>query len=148
MKTCFRCGVSKPLEDFYKHPMMADGHLGKCKECAKEDVRMHRILHPDIVRETDRRKYAKTERGQRAKRLKQLRATVDWRMRRKANTMVGNAVRDKKLFPKSACEKCGSTLHIEGHHEDYSKPLDVIWLCRKCHYARHSELTRLGIVLP
>lgn len=37
-KVCFKCRVEKAIDDFYKHPKMADGHLGKCKECTKLDV--------------------------------------------------------------------------------------------------------------
>ena len=53
-KICFKCGIMKPLEAFYKHPKMKDGHLNKCKDCAKEDVVSHRELNKDKIQEYDR----------------------------------------------------------------------------------------------
>lgn len=70
---------------------------------------------------------------------------IPWTLRnpekRKAQIKVGNAVRDKKLF-KKPCEKCGDPI-AEAHHDDYSKPLDVRWLCRKHHVKHHAEMRRL-----
>ena len=37
------------------------------------------------------------------------------------------------------CEKCGNKLKLHAHHKDYSKPLDVTWLCRYCHEEIHSR---------
>jgi hypothetical protein len=44
MKTCFKCYRELPLDSFYRHPRMADGYLGKCKDCTKVDVKSNRKM--------------------------------------------------------------------------------------------------------
>ena len=55
-----------------------------------------------------------------------------------AHNAVGCALRAGRLV-KGPCIECGTTIRVEGHHEDYDKPLDVIWMCRKCHQRMHSQ---------
>ena len=43
------------------------------------------------------------------------------------------ALRNGLLKRPDKCSRCGLIGKIEGHHPDYDKPLEVIWLCRKCH---------------
>lgn len=54
--------------------------------------------------------------------------------------IVRNAIRNKILFKKS-CEKCGNA-KSEAHHKDYYKPLEVTWLCSKCHKQEHQPKER------
>lgn len=42
MKKCFKCSATKHIDEFYKHPQMGDGHLGKCKDCTKRDSSMNK----------------------------------------------------------------------------------------------------------
>lgn len=57
-----------------------------------------------------------------------------------AHKLVMYAVKLGLLTKPENCVKCGLKIRIEGHHEDYSKPLEVQWLCKVCHVARHKEL--------
>jgi hypothetical protein len=59
--------------------------------------------------------------------------------RLKARDAVNNAVKAGKLS-KQPCAVCGSSARIHGHHEDYSKPLEVIWLCPVHHKERHRQI--------
>jgi hypothetical protein len=132
VKTCFKCGVAKSLDDFYKHPMMADGHLGKCKYCTKLDMRVDRATKPR-VREYDRARANQPHRVALRERIGKA-----WREkhpdRAKAHDAAGNAERDGKLLRPTLCEGCSlPKQRIEKHHPDYSKPLLVVWLCKPCH---------------
>lgn len=58
----------------------------------------------------------------------------------KAHDAIYFAVKSGKIKRPPVCEKCGVECKTHGHHEDYSKPLDVIWMCHKCHIHRHYEI--------
>ena len=55
---------------------------------------------------------------------------------------VSWAIKSGKLV-RQPCEDCGK-IPSEAHHTDYSKPLDVRWLCRKCHLGLHGRMRRLS----
>lgn len=57
------------------------------------------------------------------------------RHKRNARDRVGYAIKTGKL-KKMPCIKCGNE-NSEAHHPDYSKPLEVEWLCKKCHSKEH-----------
>ncbi len=144
MKTCFKCGKEKEPSEFYKHPRMSDGHLGKCKTCTRKDVNEHRTKNIDRIREYDR------QRGKLPHRIKAM--TVRNKIRRKENPiryaasyLLANAVRDKRITKPKRCSKCGQKTRIMGHHPDYYKPLDVVWLCQVCHIQEHKKCLTLMI---
>lgn len=63
----------------------------------------------------------------------------------KAVKASSNAIRDGRLIPQP-CVKCGVKI-TEAHHEDYSKPLEVIWLCRKHHLEIHRLIKMQGAAI-
>lgn len=136
-KVCFKCGECKPLHDFYRHPQMADGRLGKCKECTKADVKARSRSNP-AVQKYDRKR-AKLPHRRRAMQATVIRWRKKYPERYMAHTKLNNAVRDGKI-KKGKCKVCGSR-KTHGHHSDYSKPLEVTWLCAKHHQRHHADDT-------
>lgn len=63
--------------------------------------------------------------------------TPEQREKDNARSYAGVYKRRGKLIQKP-CEKCNSQ-DSEMHHEDYSKPLEIIWLCRSCHLKLHKQ---------
>lgn len=136
MKKCFKCGVEKQLDEFYKHPQMKDGRVNKCKECNKKDVRDNRSKNLDYYRDYDNRRFK--ENGSRSRPSKAYRK--DNPKKYWAHTALSNAVRDGKIVRPQSCDQCGENHRsIHGHHDDYDKPLDVRWLCPPCHFAWHKK---------
>lgn len=43
---------------------------------------------------------------------------------------------------KQPCADCGAAGPVDSHHHDYSKPLEVTWLCKPCHRKRHKRRRR------
>lgn len=62
-------------------------------------------------------------------------------LRGPAHTALSLAIRHGDLIPGLICADCGGSQDrpLDGHHDDYSKPLEVIWLCRSCHSIRHRD---------
>lgn len=153
-KRCFKCLCEKPFEAFYKHAAMGDGRLGKCKECTKLDAKKHRQENLESMRVYDRtrrqehlasaRAYDKLRASQPHRVALAKKLQVAWRAkhpdRLAAHEKVRLALRNGQLR-QLPCLVCGEK--SEGHHPDYSRPLDVVWLCpahhKQAHALIHSE---------
>ena len=138
-KNCFKCKTIKPLNEFYKHNAMSDGHLNKCKECTKNDVLSHRNKNIEKIRAYDRARAKEPHRTKLALEVNRAWRAEDTR-RSKAHKSVAKAIK-QGLLVSSPCIRCGEKKSV-AHHEDYDQPLDVVWLCQPCHKQRHKEIRK------
>ena len=58
----------------------------------------------------------------------------------RARDVLRHAVASGRIKKPSLCSVCAMGGRIEGHHDDYEKPLEAIWLCQVCHRKRHGDL--------
>ena len=159
MKMCNKCNVLKPLNDYYKHSKMLDGHLNFCKECVKKRVGKHRVDNIEKIREYDRDRPNKKQRyKQNSERLSRYREErkndvsklkIDgrnWDFSQKEKTyatvVLKRAVDSGLILKPNYCADCENYFEdkteLQGHHEDYNLKTCVIWLCPKCHNKLHS----------
>jgi ribosomal protein S27AE len=129
-KVCIKCGLVKPLTEFYAHKHMADGYLNKCKMCFKVDVRINYRKNRDHYQE-----YEKSRRLSAKRKARAVENCKSFRMLNPEKAYAHNVVNEAKRYgklKKMPCEICGSK-NVVAHHDDYAKPLDVIWLCHRHH---------------
>jgi hypothetical protein len=114
MRACTKCGLVKSADYFRCHPTW-------CRDCYRDYRRRFRAEHPE-------------------RRAAEVQWIRDWRKRnpekRRAHALVERAVKNGSL-KREPCESCGRTTNVHSHHEDYSAPLSVRWLCAVCHAAEH-----------
>jgi len=132
IKKCNKCGIDRALSEFGCDNRRPDKKRTICKVCCR--------AYDSKRSKTQKRKdYMK---GIMKDYRESGKATESCRVYRnnnpekyKAHKIASTAIRNKKII-KEPCEKCGSLITY-AHHDDYSKPLTVRWLCDYHHREWH-----------
>lgn len=131
MKLCLRCKVEKEISEFHHDRSRKDGLMNRCIKCDRRFYRQKRQRNVDNYRARDKRYYERHKE-------EILRTRQEWRDRNwfkvKAHEAVRRALR-MGVITRQPCF-CGDT-RTDAHHEDYTKPLEIQWLCRSHHNRIH-----------
>lgn len=149
-KTCTKCATPKPLGSFYENKKQRGGRNTECKECAKTRVKAARARNIEHYREFDKRRaslphrvlarkeYQRTLAGKKAFYNSTRNQHKRYPEKVRARLKLNRAVKSGKIV-KQPCEVCGNR-EVNGHHDDYSKPLEVRWLCMVHHKQVHGYM--------
>ncbi len=142
---CVKCNKIKGSSEFYANDR-------SCKECRKALANSNRAANLEYYQEYDRLRGQLPHRKKLVKKLYKEKyhkpeyskpRSMKWKEKhpekRKVHIIIGNAIRDGKIA-RGPCERCGKLKGVHAHHEDYSKPLEVTWLCEEHHGERHREI--------
>lgn len=140
-KPCRKCGIV----DYTLSAHRLNRHDYICMPCLKEYQRRWAAL-PAQRQKAHLKNQTPNERTKRVER-KRRRIAADplYALQVRVQVQVKRAVQSGMLARPAQCSKCGSSgggYKIEAHHENYSKPYDVIWLCLGCHRTLHADLVR------
>ena len=138
MKKCKSCNKDKELSEFHKHTIAPDGLRYSCKPCRRMEAQLY---NRDRPKSEASKKWRKNNHD---KFIAQSRRTYKRNPHKySARRAVRDALRNNTLVKPSHCcintERCNGS--IDGHHPNYTKPLEVQWLCRTHHLAWHKLFT-------
>ena len=154
MRRCPDCGKEKSNQEFGRNCSTRDGLSVYCRACKRKQSAEYRALYPDRVRadkkrwrEANREKIRESKRRYRRDNRSRVEAykkkyCAEHPERRLAGTQLSHAVQAGKIVRPDCCSACDRPGEVQGHHTDYAKPLEVVWLCPACHSKAHRCATR------
>lgn len=133
MKKCFKCGELKELTEFYKHSQMGDGHLNKCKPCAKTDVK------ENYVKNSEDESYIEKERKRGRDKYHRLYVGVNNKVSPQRNIRYKFLYPEKKSAHSMSARIKPPELGLERHHWSYNEEhyKDLIFVTKKQHMKAH-----------
>ena len=135
LKLCSKCKIDKPLSAFYKSKLHRLGVGSHCKLCTNStSAKNYSANRAELLEKS--REWAKANRE--SKRASYAKWKAANPIKKKASDLVNSAIKTGRMV-RQPCEICGTTKGVHGHHCDYSKPLDVMWLCPAHHTAWHAD---------
>ncbi len=138
MKPCWKCMSVKGVEEFNKSSSSGCGLNSRCRACDNNASALRRAA-PGMAEKASayHEKWAKENMDK----IKENTKSYAERNpeKRKAYSELWAAISSNKIVKPTECEECGGHGLIDGHHDDYNKPLVVRWLCRSCHKAHHKN---------
>ncbi len=133
-KRCPHCNTVKPRSEFHRNKAQPDGLQCWCKPCLDECKREWCCRNAVAMREIGRRHYKRHAEEIRAKKVLYSRENPD---KVAARMAIKNALRRGDI-EREPCEECGQP-DAHAHHDDYSRHMDVRWLCPTHHNRLHAE---------
>lgn len=136
-KTCKCCKRSKPIGQFSRHRLSKDGHVHRCKACTAAAKEKPKGRTPEQS-QREREQAAEPHR-----RVANRIAVQSWSERHPeavaARRRLRQAVAKGHVTPAPCCqERDCSERKLDAHHANYSRELEVLWLCRQHHRQIHS----------
>lgn len=117
-KKCTKCGKRKRRAQFTKDRSKKDGLQAWCKACQG----------------TYHKAWARTPEGRASHRKADAKRSAKYPEKLKARAAA------KYHVPLAGnCEVCGGFTALQRHHPDYDQPLDVVTVCRRCHFDIHNR---------
>lgn len=149
-KVCTICGAEKDVSGFYRNRLIFYPY---CKVCYIEKSNKYRANNLERLLErssersateaykTKRKRYLKSKAGKEAMRRSNANQKLRYPERYRARRELVKAI-ERGILVRKPCVVCGTEQNVQGHHEDYSKPLDIIWYCRTHHIERHKQIRK------
>lgn len=129
--------AEKARKYYYENKECVLGKRAEYREKNKEKISLKeaqkRLSDPDRFEKNKAKHFEWSSQNRERINSYQRRWYQENKEKRRAHVVLNRAVKAGSLTRPNRCSECYKICKPDGHHVDYSKPLNVIWICRACH---------------